>query len=59
MRKFPSYTKGQTPWLSDKFKEKELSRLTIDELLGICTYKKRIKHPFKKALIKYILEIEE
>lgn len=54
MRKF--YGEGKsTPWLSENLTEKELSRLTIGELLIICRHIKHKNNSFKKYLINYIL----
>lgn len=51
---------GQTPWLSSgKPVRKELERLDIETLYFICKRKKRIKYPFKKALIDYLMQLDE
>ena len=50
---------SESNWLSETPSEKELSRLSIDELINLCTYKKRIKHPFKKVLIDYLMQLEK
>lgn len=39
--------------------EKELSRLTITELLRLCTQKVRRKKSFKEHLIEYIILVNE
>lgn len=44
-------------WVSNPPKETELKRLTIAELVQFAKQKRSIKHPFKKMLINYILNI--
>ena len=48
-----------TPWLSNKPKESELKRLTVFQLYTLCIRKKRIKYPFKKTLIDYLMQLDE
>jgi hypothetical protein len=44
-------------WFSDAPTKSELEKCTIDELVGLAKSRKRIKRPFKKFLIKYIISL--
>lgn len=47
---------GSSGWIKSEPTKEELERKTVPQLLAICTCKVWRKHPFKQALIEFILK---
>lgn len=46
----------KTPWFNERYNEKELERLTIDQLILIAKYRRKTGNSFKKNLIEHLLK---
>jgi hypothetical protein len=48
---------GVHRWLSEPYKESELSTLTVPELVYVAMHRRSQSRPFKKALIEYLCKV--